>query len=185
MNKKSRTLLLTWTIAPSNWIKKFNYINSLNPEKRLKEYETSIKYYITESLFDKIVFCENSNYNCEKRKNEMYIFTKKNSKLLEIIQFQWNIEKTLELTYSYWEWECIDYAFKNSKLLRESKNRWKITWRYIIKNINDIILSADKYENLLFKWMWPLWFFAWSFCFGRGRPASYWITAFWCFKKIL
>ena len=155
-----RTLLLTWTIAPNNWITKFNYKNSLSPEKRLREYENSLKYYIEDFLFEKIVFCENSNYDCENWKKEMTQFAKENNKSLEIIQFSWNVEKTLELSYSYGEWECIDYAFDNSKLLKESTNRWKITWRYIIKNINDIVKSSDKYENLLFKWLRPLWFFA-------------------------
>ena len=150
MNKEE-TLLLTWTIAPSNWIKKFNYINSLDPKIRLKEYENSIKYYIEESVFDKIVFCENSNYSCEKWKDWMYKLAQEKSKSLEILQFEWNVEKTLELKYSYWEWECLDYAFEHSKLLWISVNRWKITWRYIINNINDIVKSADKYENLLFK----------------------------------
>jgi hypothetical protein len=156
----SRTLLLTWTIAPSNWISKFNYKNSLDPKKRLKEYENSIKYYIEDSLFEKIVFCENSNYSCENRKTEMYKFAKDNNKKLEILQFQWNVEKTLELSYSYWEGECIDYAYENSDLLKGSLNRWKITWRYIIKNINDLIKTSDRYENLLFRWLRPLWFFA-------------------------
>ncbi len=160
MDYNGRTLLLTWTIAPSNWIIKFNYKNSLSPEKRLKEYENSIKYYIENSFFQKIVFCENSYYDCDNWKTEMYKFAKNNDKSLEILQFKWNVEKTLELSYSYGEWECIDYAFDNSKLLKESINRWKITWRYIVKNINDIVLSADRYENLLFKWLRPLWFFA-------------------------
>lgn len=154
------TLLLTWTIFPSTWIKKFNYKNSLDPQKRLKEYENSIKYYITESFFDKIVFCENSNYSCEGWKHKMYKFAKENWKELEILQFQWNVEKTLELNYSYWEWECIDYAFDNSLFLKKSTNWFKITWRYIIKNINKIIETSDKYDNLLFKRLRPLWYFA-------------------------
>lgn len=155
----SRTLLLTWTIAPNNWITKFNYKNSLDPQKRLKEYENSIKYYIEDSLFEEIVFCENSNYNCEDWKIKMWKFAKDKNKTLEILQFQWNVKKTLELSYSYWEGECLDYAYKNSKFLKESINRWKITWRYVIKNINDLIKSSDKYENLLFRWLRPLWFF--------------------------
>lgn len=157
---KNRTLLLTWTIAPNNWIKKFDYKHSLDPEKRLKEYENSIKYYISESIFDRIVFCENSNYKWNNWKDKMYEFANINNKWLEIIQFQWNEEKTLELNYSYGEWECIDYAFKNSRFLKDSESRRKITWRYIIWNINKIIEKSDKYENLLFKRMWPLWFFA-------------------------
>ena len=156
MKITEETLHLTWTIAPTLGIKKF-YKNTLDPRQRLKEYDKAIKFYIKMSQFKNIVFCENSNYSCKHRKKSIYKLAKMYDKNLEILQFEWS-NKTLILSYSYWEGECIDYAFDNSTLIKNSNNWRKITGRYIITNINEITSSSNT-ENLLFKWMWPLQYF--------------------------
>ena len=153
----NKTLLLTWTIVPDNWIKKF-YAYSLAPEDRLIEYKKTLYFYITQSDFDNIVFCENSNYNLNWTmdiKNLANQFWKK----IEIFSFLWDSKKTVELTHAYWDWECIDYAFDNSKLIKNSKEFYKITWRYIINNINDIINYTKSYKNFFFRRLHILAFF--------------------------
>ena len=160
INISKNTLLLTWTINPQIW-KTIKYKNSLNPKVRIKEYIKSLFFYITISDFDNIVFCENSNYKCEEYMKNINHIAKLYNKNFEFLQFIWNHKETIQRkTYSYWEWEILDYAFNNSKLLKQSKSRYKITWRYIIYNINDIIKSSQNTENLLFRWLWSFSFFS-------------------------
>lgn len=154
------TLLLTWTINPKIW-NTITYKNSLDPNVRIKEYLKAVYFYVTISDFKNIVFCENSNFNCKEYIDNISYIAKLYNKNFEFIQFMWNHNETItRKTYSYWEWEILDYAFDNSRLLKQSKSRYKITWRYIIYNINDIIKSSEEMENLLFRWLRSLSFFS-------------------------
>lgn len=148
------TVLLTWTICPNAEIwKKLQYKSwSLDPEKRRLEYMRTIIFYIAISNFDSIVFVENSNYNIWSNNmlalsNIASIFNKK----IEILQFEWNNKTMMNLNYWYWEGEIIDYAYDNSSLIKKSESRYKITWRYIIKNINSIIKVHKNLDNLFFR----------------------------------
>ena len=60
----NQTLLLTWTIKPISEILSVNsyHSTSLDPEARYSQYIDTIIYYIVNSNFTHIVFCENSNY---------------------------------------------------------------------------------------------------------------------------
>jgi len=150
-----QTLLLTWTIKPNNdWKQKSTVLSDRNffvPEYRLKQYISTILYYITQSNFDNIVFCENSNYgikNIEDIKNIAKLFNKK----FELLQFKWDREKIVKYSYHYWEAEIFDFAFENSNLIQKSAGFFKATWRYIIKNINDLIEDYKNYEYFFYKW---------------------------------
>lgn len=152
------TLLLTWTIAPDEKILKQWYNStSLIPEKRYFEYIDTIIYYIINSKFTKIIFCENSNYyfkDLESIKSLCKIYNKN----FELLQFNWDNSKTLELWYWYWDAECMDYAFDNSNMLKNSKNWYKISWRYKVININKMLDYYKKNDNVIYK-STPLWFF--------------------------
>ncbi len=149
----SKTLLLTWTISPSQKILNQWYSSlSLNPNNRYFEYINAIIYYISQSNFNCIVFCENSNYNF-KDLDFINQLCKIYNKQFELLQFEWNHDKTLEIWYWYWDAECIDYAVNNSKLLQNSENWYKISWRYICVNINEIIERHIHQNNLFFKWV--------------------------------
>lgn len=155
----SETLLLTWTISPSREILSQWYKStSINPNNRYLEYFDSIVYYITQSNFSSIVFCENSNYNFKDLDliNDLCIIYKKK---FELLQFTWNHKKTLELWYWFGDWECIDYAIDNSKILNTSANWFKISWRYIVKNINIFLNKNNKRDIIFYKWIWfsPFW----------------------------
>ena len=140
----SETLLMTWTISPSK-IQKWYQSSTLSSEIRKLQYFKSLLFYITQSNFWKIVFCENSDYKFnESEKHVIWYLSKLYDKEFELLSFKWDFEKTNEVWYWYWEWECIDYAIDNSKLLKNSNTFYKITWRYIIWNINQII---DLYKN--------------------------------------
>lgn len=144
-------LLMTWTISPSKTI---NYRSStLSPVDRELQYFKSILYYITQSNFWKIVFCENSNHKFNEEKLWIIKFLSKlYNKEIELLCFKWDYRKTNELWYWYGEWECIDYAIDNSKLLKESKMFYKVTWRYIIWNINQMIDFYKKNNNIFIRY---------------------------------
>lgn len=149
----SETLLLTWTISP-NWdiVKQWYKSASLDPNKRYFEYIDAILYYITQSDFINIIFCENSNFyfqdlNFINHLCEIY------NKNFELLQFTWDYQKALDLWYGYWDAECIDYAIDKSLILRNVKNWYKISWRYKCMNINKIIYNQNKQDIAFFKWV--------------------------------
>lgn len=147
------TLLLTWTISPNKKIiNQWYKSTSLNPEQRYFEYLDAIIYYISQSNFQNIVFCENSNY-LFKDLSLINGLCKIYNKKFELLQFNWNYQKTLDLWYWYWDWEIIDYAIDNSSLLKKSINWYKISGRYICININEIILNHKNSNNIFFKWV--------------------------------
>lgn len=174
------TLLLTWTIRPSKKnISKSQ--NDLDFSIREKKYIDAIIYYITQSNFDNIIFCENSNYPFTIRqsiKRIANIYKKK----VELLQFEWN--PIYPEKYWYWcgEAEIIDYVIHNSKLIKETKSFYKITWRYIIWNINKIISKLENQENYFHKqWLFasPLWV---STVFFK---ISHWLYKKYLYKKTI
>lgn len=151
------TLLLTWTIKPNEKVLKQWYNSfTINHKKRLKEYINSIIFYISQSDFNNIVFCENSNYNIpEKDLIILRDLSQYYNKKIELLQFSWNYDKIKEKWYNYWEWECIDYAFDNSILIKESSNWYKISWRYKFWNINNIINEWNDSAYYFYRFSFP------------------------------
>lgn len=151
------TLLLTWTINPYKDIKKQWYCStSIEPKSRLSEYINTIIYYISNSNFTHIVFCENSNYSIPHQDLEIInSICNYYNKYFELLQFVWNHDEIISKGYNYWEWECIDYAFENSKFLKETKSWYKITWRYRYRNINDIINERKDQERYFYRFSFP------------------------------
>lgn len=144
------TLLLTGTIKPNKEIVKIWYTHNINSEIRYKTYLDNIIFYLTKTNFSNIVFCENSNYPIKDIKLLEDTAFKYNKKI-EILQFSWNEELTLKYGYWYWEAEILDYAFENSILIKNSKNWYKLSWRYLLINSNDIINSYKNDNIYLFK----------------------------------
>lgn len=142
-------LLLTWTITPSQKIENKS-AQDLNIENRKKDYIRALVYYITQSDFDNIVFCENSNTDLDEYsiiKELANLFWKK----IELLSFQWNTELAEKYWYGAWEAEIFDYVFEKSTLLKNSNSFYKITGRYILKNVNQIIEKTQNYENYFHK----------------------------------
>ncbi len=150
------TLLLTWTIAPHKnitWYKS----TTLVPKERYNEYIQTIIFYITQSDFAQIVFCENSNacfHNLELVQELCKIY----NKTFELLQFCGDTQKVIDLWYWYWDAECMDFAFDHSKLLRNCENFYKISGRYKVSNIN-IIIKKYIYDSNVFYQASPIWFF--------------------------
>jgi hypothetical protein len=149
------TLLLTWTITPAPAIVLQWYTSStLNPDERYFQYIDTILYYITQSDFNNIVFCENSNHNINDQDMELlHSLSLLYNKKLEFLCFAGNIQKTIELWYGYWDNECIDFACNNSDLLKLSQSWYKISGRYKCTNINTLIQEHKNDSIYFFKWV--------------------------------
>lgn len=150
-------LLLTWTIQPNDWnVHKSTITSNHNPGFREKEYLWTILYYITRSNFDKFVFCENSWYEIKSRKNVEEI-ARTFWKEIELLQYKGDGDKIKKYSYAYWEAEILDYAFKHSKFIKESNEFFKVTWRYVILNINDLINEYKDKDYFFYKWVGLWW----------------------------
>lgn len=153
-----KTLLLTWTIKPSL---KTLWKNSSDLDflEREKSYIKAIVFYITQSDFDQIIFWENSWYNISIWSCLEALANKYNKKI-EIIQFLWNPLYPEKYWYWCWEAEIFDYIIDNSKLIKNTDCFYKITGRYILLNVNDILKKLDSQKNYFHKqWLFasPLW----------------------------
>ena len=151
INENISALLLTSCIHP-----KYDWENPSFYDIREKQYEDALKYYIYNSKFTHIIFVDNSNYilkyikNLKPQENNLYNI---NCKIIEYISFDWN-KLTKKYQYGFWEQEIMDYALDNSiilKKLKDDESFFKITWRYIIKNINHLIDTSPK--ELFFRWI--------------------------------
>ena len=157
----SETVVLTWTIAPSKNVvmtpnQKYNS-TSLDPKKREKEYYEAIKFYLEKSDFTTLIFCDNSNYDFSYA-DELQHIAKEKWKTLELLKFQWDVELVTTISHWVWEAEIFDFVYENSKELHKNKTWFKVTWRYIISNINEIIKKLKEQDCYFQKWI-----------FGKGR----------------
>lgn len=135
-------LLITGCIAPDSSQK---YLELKDIDERLKQYIDSIMFYIQESNFQKIVFCENSNTKFDI--SEICKAAKIKNKIFEFISFQGNANETVLHGKGYGEGEIIDYALNHSELLTNSLRFAKVTGRLIIRNIDAITNQLDRSDN--------------------------------------
>lgn len=142
------TLLLTTCIQPS-WSTPWKSSDQLFLETRNWQYLHAAKYYIKYSNFNNIVICDNSNYNFNNvDRHVIRSLAVTCNKQLELLSFDGNTKSHI-YGYGYGEAEIFDHAYENSILLRQSTSRYKITGRYIIKDINYIIKKLQ-FHNVFF-----------------------------------
>lgn len=124
-------MLLTGTIDSAL------YNNTGNKVKNIREryhmYTESIEAYIRKSVFNNIVFAENSQYEFpEDRFSEI---AHKYSKQFEYVRCPSYIGETISHGKSYGEARMIEDALKMSSLLQESSTIYKITGRIFLKTV--------------------------------------------------
>ena len=109
-----------------------------DPKARLQDYQEALAFYsgLLGGCFDAIVFAENSNSDVSpliaassKRRH----FDK-----LEFISF-YGLDYEPKHGRGYGEFRLVDHAISTSKLLRSDDVIWKVTGRYIVKNIERIV----------------------------------------------
>lgn len=115
-------------------------------EERLRQYIASVRFYISESPFTKIVFCDNSNYQYAEI-DTLVKLAQSYGKEFEWLAFQGDSSKILVHGKGYGEGEIIRYALDNSKLTAIAHSFAKVTGRLTIGNIDQVIHNAKPNTN--------------------------------------
>lgn len=115
-----------------------------DPVARLKDYEEALRFYL--SLIDRplfgVVFVENSDSDVSTLRQMVA-----SQGLTDRVEFLCNygIHRYSEMGRAYGEFKLLDYAMDASGMVRNTKDAhvvWKITGRYIVKNLRSIIACA-------------------------------------------
>ena len=146
-------LLLTSTIKPNPDQPQLVLVN---PVDRLKDYESALEFYahqLARGRLDKIIFVDNSGFDLGCLSDRFQ------SKNIEWISF-YGLDYPNTYHRGYGEFKLIDYAFSHSITLRalcDSDVVWKVTGRYIIKNMGNVIKLAparfDLYCDVKKNWV--------------------------------
>lgn len=141
-------IILTGCINPE---KNIPYLTLTNSIVRREQYIQSILFFLDKSRAKKIIFCDNSNAPIEDSVLKHAIHVGKD---LEWLSFSGNNEMCAERGKGYGEGEIIKYIFDNSRILKSCTSFVKVTGRFKILNINDMLLFLnnnnsyfDFYEN--------------------------------------
>lgn len=136
-----RAIILTATIIPNSI-----YTTHVNPEDRLNDYKTALKFYCAVFKNDDVFFIENSEYDLDNNK----LFNNIKTELkFKVIRFPKSNE--FNRGKGYQEFEMLQQT------IEQIKNNYsffiKITGRYIIKNIHQITKNYYNgyYIDLRFK----------------------------------
>lgn len=132
-------LLITGCI---NVDEKTPYVFLKDSEKRLEEYKKTIKWALSKTAFDKVVFCENSNFNLDI--NEFSTLANYKHKKFEYLTFKGDNKKITTQGKGYGEGEITEFFIKNSLLLKNEDYFYKLTGRLQILNINKITKNKPK-----------------------------------------
>jgi hypothetical protein len=149
--KKKNILLLTATITPPQ---NAPLLKRVDPNVRLCDYEKALAFYLTllDSCIDSIIFVENSNSDISRlrdivNKNQL-------NNRVEFLVFD-GLDYPPSFDRAYGEFKLIQYAMDYSQTICSNSNTemiiWKVSGRYIIRNLNRIIsrkpLTFDIYCN--------------------------------------
>ncbi len=140
-------ICLTGTIKPPKNIKN---LKMKDENERLRNYIDNILFLITQTSVNKIVFCESSNSK-KKLINFLYDLSDLYWKKFEYLTFLWNSEKVVLNWRWFWEQEILEYIVNNSILLKWEKSFYKLTGRYLVKNIEEIINKEEQKDNIFIK----------------------------------
>lgn len=120
-----------------------NHLILKDEKERLRQYEESIQFYLESQAFERIVFCENSNYGTEKL-SYLTKAARENDVKLELLSFQGNTEKTCIHGKGYGEGEIINYVFSHSELAGTENYFIKLTGRLKVENVKNIVSYINK-----------------------------------------
>lgn len=141
-------LVMTWSIIVPNWL--INH-KAIWYTERYRQYIKAITYYIIFSDFHDIVFVDWNNFDIKKMEY-LKELAKEYWKNLELISFKNNQDLILKRGKWYWEHKILEYFIEYSSLLKEHYSFFKVTWRYIIKNVNNILINEKNKETCFFRW---------------------------------
>lgn len=131
-------LVMTACVKPA----RISQLRLVDAEERLKQYCSALHFYIQCKKFDKIVFCDNSDYFYEYDK-ELQLAKEKKVQL-EILKFKSDYRAVEQYGKGYGEGEILHYVMLNSRLLETEDFFYKVTGRLIIRNIFSLINKKNK-----------------------------------------
>lgn len=122
--------------------KSMPYVTITSQNDRLEAYCETIRWAIEDTFFDKVVFCENSEFSFDYSTYEE--LAKKNNKYFEYLTFKGDTITSSKKGKGYGEGEIVLFALNNSELLKDEKSFCKITGRLKVSNVNKLIKSNSK-----------------------------------------
>lgn len=140
------TLIMTGTINPNAFGRgKMPNVSDDEVKARLRQYEEAIEAYIELSSFTDIVFVENSCFEIDTQKYiDMALSMNKRFEYLPMVLTPQQTSNMLQKGKSYGEALLIDFAMKNSMLVSEVEEVYKVTGRVFIRNSFDIIKGSRR-----------------------------------------
>lgn len=137
-------VLLTATITP-----RANQQNLaiIDPVDRLNDYRRALGHYdqlLRNRIIEGLVFVENSGYDFQELRT-LY----PNPRIEWLSTYDMDYPSTFHRGYG--EFRLIDYAMENSVSINASPSEtvvWKVTGRYIVKNLSRVIRFAPKRFDL-------------------------------------
>lgn len=141
-------LVMTESILVPDWVMNHKVIEM---EERLRQYIKAVSYYIIFSDFNDIIFVDWNNFDMSKLKF-LEDLAENFWKNLELLSFSNDQEWIVEKWKGYGEQKILEYSLNNSLLIKNYESFYKVTWRYIVKNINKILLNEKKHKTCFLKW---------------------------------
>lgn len=121
--------------------KNMPFVKITDKNNRLDAYFETVRWAIEDTIFDKIVFCENSNFEYDFAKYEK--MAKKANKVFEYLTFTGDSKTSNQKGKGYGEGEIISFALTNSELLKDEEFFCKITGRLKVSNVNLLLKSTN------------------------------------------
>lgn len=138
MRPSRHFVLLTATVTPRSDQPELALVD---PEARLKDYETALGFYrglLVQGTISGIVFAENSGFDLGRLEGSFGAAG---------IEYLGGYDLDYPSTYhrGYGEFRLIDRAVASSRLLRDLRPEdrvWKITGRYVLRNMRRFVAAA-------------------------------------------
>lgn len=141
MKNNMFSLLLTGCIYP---VKGSYRLTVIQPCERKQQYLEALKFYISKTKTQNIVYCDSSGAPMEQ---ELYELSQTCGKNFEWLSFLGNQEAVKEYGKGYGEGEILEYVLKNSEIIQDSDYIIKVTGRLQVINLNHIIFFTSKSYN--------------------------------------
>ena len=147
-------LLMTATITPDG----SPNLARTNPVDRCRDYMRALSFYLKfiDGPLHGIVFVENSNSDTSNLRS--IVSDRRLSSRVEFID-NYGVNTYSGKGRAFGEFKLLDYAMGCSSMLREASVIWKVTGRYIVKNLPQMIRSAPNFDvycdmkNYPLRWM--------------------------------
>lgn len=173
-------MLLTATIAPGQGAVE---TADTDASRRLEDYVAALRFYLAElarGTFDRLVFADNSGHPLDRL--AAVVAETGTGDRVDLLSFDQRSEPALAKFYL--ELGLIAEALRREPLssLHAEDRVWKVTGRYVIRNIADIIRTAPREADLYVNsrnrplpWtdFYVAAFTTWGFCAAFADRASY------------